>query len=206
MSDHLYITSSSKIDERHVFKDANLLLEYKIGGIGWLVLIYKHFGFDYPKFYKMDNLSKLGWLATELLLQNDFLKIYQPEDVGIVLSNKSSSLDTDIKYFETLKTIASPALFVYTLPNIVIGEISIRHHLKGENALFVSEQFEAGFMLRYVEGLFTDGSVQSCISGWLEFFGNNVEAVLYLVEKKENGTSLPFTEENINKLYQLTNG
>lgn len=172
----------------------------------WLVEVYKHFGFDYPKFYKMDNLSKLGWLATEILLKDGFLKTYKPEDVGIVFYNKSSSLDTDIKYFETIKTIASPALFVYTLPNIVMGEISIRHQLKGENALFVSDKFETGFMHQYVEGLFLGGSLEGCICGWLEFFGNNVEAGLYLVEKRKNGMSLPFTEENINKLYQLTNG
>ena len=206
MSDQLYISSGCKIDDRHVFKDGDLLLGKKIAGAEWFLGVYKYFGFDYPKFYKMDNLSKLGWLATEILLQNSFLKTYQPEDVGIVLFNKSSSLDTDIKYFETVKTIASPALFVYTLPNIVMGEISIRHHLKGENALFVSEQFDIGFMKQYVEDLFTNSSVQSCICGWLEFFGNNVEAALYLVEKTKNGISLPFTEENINKLYRLTNG
>lgn len=189
-----------------MFKDGDLLLGKKIAGSELLLGLYKHFGFDYPKFYKMDNLSKLGWLAAEILLQDGFLKAYKPEDVGILFYNKNSSLDTDIKYFETVKTIASPALFVYTLPNIVMGEISIRHQLKGENALFVSDQFEVGFMQQYVEGLFSRGSVQSCICGWLEFFGNNIEAALYLVEKKNNGLALPFTEENINKLYQLTNG
>ena len=94
---------------------------------------YRHFAFDYPKFYRMDNLSKLGWLAAEVLFQDVSIKPYQPEDVGIVLANRSSSLDTDIKYFESVKTIPSPALFVYTLPNIVMGEICIRHVLKGEN-------------------------------------------------------------------------
>ena len=178
------------------------MLEAKVGGVEWLLMIYKHFAFDYPKFYRMDNLSKLGWLSTEILLQNGLLKNYQPEDVGIVLSNKSSSLDTDIKYFETTRSVASPALFVYTLPNIVMGEVSIRHLLKGENAFFVSDHFEIGFMQQYVTGLFNDGSVQSCICGWLEFFGTHVEAALYLVEKMQIGTAIPFTQENINKLYQ----
>jgi len=183
-----------------------LLFEGNSVGTEWLLMVYKHFRFGYPKFYKMDNLSKLGWLATEVLLQNMDLKTYQPHDVGIVLTNKSSSLDTDFKYFETVKTIASPALFVYTLPNIVIGEISIRHQLKGENVLFVTKKFDIGFMLQYVQGLFTAGSVQSCICGWLEYFGTTIEAAMYLVEKSDNGTAIPFTKENINKIYQLTNG
>jgi hypothetical protein len=206
LSENLYISSSCKIDGRHVFKDAKLLLERKNDGIDWLLTIYKYFQFDYPKFYRMDNLSKLGWLGTELLLNEGFQKEYQPEDIGIALGNKSSSLDTDIKYFETVKAIASPALFVYTLPNIVMGEISIRHQLKGENALFVSNQFDVKFIQQYVHELFITGSVHCCICGWLEFFGSSLEAVLYLVEKTTNGIALPFTDENINKLYQLTNG
>jgi hypothetical protein len=205
LPDHLYIGTSCKIDGHHVYKDADLVFEDQVGGTEWLLRVYKGFAFDYPKFYRMDNLSKLGWLATEILLKDASIQSYQPEDVGIVLVNKSSSLDTDIKYFESVKAIPSPALFVYTLPNIVMGEISIRHHLKGENALFVSDRFDAVFMQKYVEGLFKDGSVKSCICGWLEYFGN-YEAALYLVEKMNKGISLPFTAENINKLYQLTNG
>lgn len=154
----------------------------------------------------MDNLSKLGWLATELLLMNGSHKKYRPEEVGVVLVNKNSSLDTDLKYYATSKAIASPALFVYTLPNIVIGEISIRHQLKGENALFVSDDFDPGFMRRYIQDLVSVGAVEACVCGWLDFFGNNMEAALYLVEKSDNVTSVRFTDENIYKLYQLTNG
>lgn len=202
----LYITSSCKINDRHIFKNAELLLEGKKGSTDWLITAYKHFELDYPKFYKMDGLSKLGWLATEILLREGYTRAYNPEEIGIVLTNKSSSLDTDIKYLESTKTIASPALFVYTLPNIVMGEISIRHHLKGESVLFVADQFESEFILQHVQDLFTEGAVESCICGWLEFFGNDIEADLYLVEKRKNGMSLPFTRENINKLYQLPHG
>jgi hypothetical protein len=172
----------------------------------WLGSIYRFFKFDYPKFYKMDNLSKIGFLATELLLESGSQKKYQPEDVGIVLFNRSSSLDTDMKYFETTKTVASPALFVYTLPNIVIGEISIRHQLKGENAMFISNLFDGQKIKQYVEDLFSSGAIQACLCGWLEFFGNNAEAALYMVEKEDTVGAVPFTEENINNLYQLTNG
>ena len=95
----------------------------------------------------MDSLSKLGWLAAEILLKDSFNKeaLSVRKMSGLVFANANSSLDTDIKYYETAKDIASPALFVYTLPNIVIGEICIRHNFKGENAFFISEQFDAGF-------------------------------------------------------------
>ena len=172
----------------------------------WLLSIYQHFKFNYPKFYKMDNLSKTGWLAAEVLMTERSILNYKAEDIGIVLANKNSSLDTDIKYFETVKTVPSPALFVYTLPNIVLGEISIRHHLKGENALFIFEKFEAGFIQQYVQTLFNTNAVQACICGWLDFFAPNCEAVICLVENASENSSPAFTEKNINNLYQLTNG
>ena len=202
----LYITSCCRIDNRYVHKNGELLLKQEGVGTEWLAAVYKHFGYDYPKFYRMDGLSKLGWLATELVLSDGYVKSYPPEDTGIVILNRSSSMDTDKKYLESVKTIASPALFVYTLPNIVLGEISIRHKLKGESALFVAERFDSEFMVQQVHDLFAEGSVESCICGWLEFFGNKIEAAVYFVEKKRNGISIPFTQENINKLYELPDG
>ena len=150
----------------------------------------------------MDNLSKLGWLANEVLLQGSFDKAkYKPEDIGIVLSNANSSLDTDTRYFETTKTIASPALFVYTLPNIVIGEISIRHHFKGENSFFVTGKFDAGFIEQYVNNLVNNNILQCCICGWVEVLDDNYNATLFLIEKDKSPNSVNFTKENLNKIY-----
>lgn len=153
----------------------------------------------------MDNLSKLGWLAAEILLQNrDLLKEYKAEEIGVVLSNASASLDTDIKYYETAMDIASPALFVYTLPNIVTGEICIRHKLKGENAFFIFNEFDAGFIQEYVSNLVSNNILQCCVCGWVELLEGAYRTVLFLVEKKEGGDA--FTKENLNKIYQLSNG
>ena len=170
----------------------------------FLVSVYHHFALQYPKFYKMDNLSKLGWLANEVLLQNSFEKEkYKPGDVGVVLANAGSSLDTDIKYYQTVKNIASPALFVYTLPNIVIGEISIRHHFKGENAFFITEEFDAGFMEQYVSNLINNNILQCCICGWVDVLDKNYNATLFLIEKDKSANSVNFTKENLTKIHQL---
>ena len=130
--------------------------------------------------------------------------------MGIVLSNASSSLDADIRYFDSVKDIASPALFVYTLPNIAIGEISIKHTFKGENAFFIFEKFDTDFIQQYVSILFGNGILQACICGWVEVAGDEYLAVLYLIEKEKNmvnsNTLMLFTTENLNKIYQLHNG
>lgn len=203
-----YITASCIISNGAIYKNGQLLFEAPAGEWqDFLVSAYRYFSLQYPKFYKMDNLGKLGWLANELLLQNVFNREkYKPEDVGVVLSNASASLDTDIKYYETVKSIPSPALFVYTLPNIAIGEICIRHGFKGENAFFVFPEFDAGFIEQYVSSLVNNNILQACICGWVEGLGNRYKAALFLVEKDKTADSVIFTAGNLNKIYQLHNG
>jgi hypothetical protein len=203
-----YITASCTINKGIVYKNGQPVFEQKKLNLPeFLMAAYRFFNLQYPKFFKMDNLSKLGWLANEILLQDIFdTEKYKPGDVGIVLSNANSSLDTDIKYFETTKTMASPAQFVYTLPNIVIGEISIRHHLKGENAFFIFPCFDAAFIEQYVSNLINNNILQCCICGWVDVLNENYNATLFLIEKDKTGNSVNFTKENLNKIYQLQNG
>lgn len=149
----------------------------------------------------MDNLSKLGWLASEILLKDSFQsENYNPEDIGIVLANSNSSLDTDLKYFESTKDFASPSLFVYTLPNIVMGEICIRNKFKGENAFFVQEKFDANFVEQYVNNLVNNNILQACICGWIDVVKEDYQAMLFLVEKKSSSDSVLFKTENIEKI------
>lgn len=202
------IISTCVISNHVVYKNEKSVFENKdVDPVNFLISVYKHLGINYPKFYKMDNLSKLGWLAAEILLKDNFNAAdYKPENIGVVLANASSSLDTDIKYYETAKSIASPALFVYTLPNIVIGEICIRHNFKGEHAFFIFDEFDAGFMEQYVGNLINNNILQCCICGWVEVLAHNFKAVLFLVEKGKPEVKHSFTKENINKIYKLENG
>jgi hypothetical protein len=178
-----YITASCAISNDIVYKNEKPVFENTHSSINdFLLNIYNHFDIKYPKFYKMDNLSKLGWLATEVLLMGSFDKTkYAPGEVGVVLSNANSSLDTDLKYFESTKEFASPSLFVYTLPNIVTGEICIRHHFKGENTFFIHEKFDANFIEQYVNNLVNNNILQACICGWVDVLLEDYRTVLFLV-------------------------
>jgi hypothetical protein len=203
-----HITASCIISNHIIYKNEKPVFENKGTELPeFLLSAYRHINIQYPKFYKMDNLCKLGWLANEVLLKDSFNATkYKPEDVGIVLSNANASLDNDIKYLETTKEIASPALFVYTLPNIVIGEISIRHTFKGENAFFIFEEFDAGFIEQYVSNLLDNDILQCCICGWVELLKDDYKAALFLIEKDKSTDSVNFTKENLTKIYQLQNG
>ena len=209
--DNIYIHGSCVISAAGLLKDGNVLLENKgLQVADFLQAIYLHFGIKYPKFYKMDNLSKLGWLTAEFLLEDFQKEGYAPEDIGVILANANASLDTDIKYFETTRSIPSPALFVYTLPNIMTGEICIRHHFQGENAFFIMDRFDADFMRQYVSNLINNNTLQACICGWVELLGDSYRSALMLVaagsDKKTGSNPQPFTMENIFKIYQSENG
>jgi hypothetical protein len=130
--------------------------------------IYKNYGIDYPKFYKMSALSKLGFLAAELLLKDLDLSGTEPGLISLVLANSSSSLHTDKIYQESVNTKPSPAIFVYTLPNIVIGEICIRNGIMGEGLFFIQEQFDRTFINDYASGLIHSGQALICIAGWVD--------------------------------------
>ncbi|MCX6333608.1 MAG: 3-oxoacyl-ACP synthase [Bacteroidia bacterium] len=150
--------------------------------------VYKHFSVSYPKFHKMDNLGKLGFLAAEILLKGrDIINKYPADKTGIMLMNSSSSLDTDRNHQRTISNsndyFPSPAVFVYTLPNVVIGEICIRHKFYGEGNFFIMEKFNPSFMVNYISQLFDNDIVDCCITGWVEIDGDNFESVLFLIEK-----------------------
>jgi hypothetical protein len=198
-----YITGSCTISQGTVFKSGHQLFEKRgTDAPAFLLSVYQHFGFNYSKYYKMDNLSKLGWLASEVLLKDTFKKEhYKPEQAGLVLANKNSSLDNDIKYFETVKDIASPSLFVYTLPNIVIGEICIRNNFKGEHAFYIQDQFDADFIAHQVNYLLDNDILQACICGWVDILQEEYKAVLFLVEKQQAKEAVLFSAENMKEIF-----
>lgn len=168
----------------------------------FLIDAYDSLQINYPKFYKMDALSKAGLVASEVMLKGRSLKDeYSPERIAVILSNASSSLDTDLKYDASTKKIPSPALFVYTLPNIVTGEICIRHGWKGENGFFIFEKFDAEFMVDYVEQVLHQGS-QACLAGWVELMGEEHDVFLYLVENKKRENARVHTGVQLTELYQ----
>ncbi|HKX86483.1 MAG TPA: hypothetical protein VJL37_07410 [Flavobacterium sp.] len=163
--------------------------------------IYKKNEIDYPKFFKMDGLSKLAFLASEIILKK-VARIDEENDIAVVFSNKSSSLDTDVKYQDSIASkeayFPSPAVFVYTLPNICIGEVSIKHNLKSENAFFIFDELPFEFIRNYAEVLLETQKAEKVLCGWVEYYQENYKAVVYLVEKVG---SLKHNEQIINTLY-----
>ncbi len=154
-----------------------------------LTRIYRSASLSYPKFFKMDNLSKTGYLAAEYLLRGT--PVDTPEikpDVAVVLMNSHASLDTDTSFQETisnpLEYFPSPSIFVYTLPNIMLGEICIRFKITGEGIVFISGEIDNDLIYHYIAALFNEGKCDSCIFGWVDFYADTPEAFLAIVYKE----------------------
>lgn len=153
---------------------------------------------NYPKFYKMDMLCKLGFVASELLLQKEgdrnigvkgvVEEENQRDDRAVILLNSSSSICDDSAYQKTIEHVddyfPSPMIFVYTLANIVTGEIALRNRYYGETNFYVIPQKDEKMMMQIVEDSFMDEHTTSAICGWLNCDDEeHFEADLYLVEK-----------------------
>ena len=197
------------IKNNRIYLDGRLYFEdlSTMGLKSFAVKAFRESGIKYPKFYKMDDISKLGFLAAELLMQS-VSKSFLDEEVGIVLSNSHSTLITDSKFQESVSDdknfFPSPAVFVYTLPNIMIGEISIRHKLRGENAFFIFDRFNAKIVTGYINRLFSAAKLKYCIGGWVDQSVDSYEAFLYWAEPfTEKSVAVEHNEQEIEKLYGI---
>ncbi len=163
--------------------------------------LYKELKLSYSKFFKMDNLSKLAFLGAEYIFRD--IETKTDKNVAIVLSNRASSLDTDRKHQHSIQDkdsyYPSPAVFVYTLPNIAIGEISIRHQLMSENAFFVFDSFNPQFLSNYADILIDKNKAESVLCGWVDYDNDQYEGFMYLVSHKGN---LKHTVKELTNIYQ----
>ena len=146
-----------------------------------LTALYKEKIGNYPKYYKMDGLSRLGFVASELLLGD------HPHQAAIILFNRSSSIDADRKYQASIAPddfFPSPSVFVYTLPNIVTGEIAIRHQWKTETSFYILSEHDDALIRQMAEAVLADGETDCVLTGWLDYEDDgHYEADLMMIKE-----------------------
>ena len=160
---------------------------------------YRQLHVDYPKFHKMDVLCKATFLATELMARDAGP---YPIDTALIFANRSSSYSSDEKHatgiYATQNPGASPATFVYTLPNIAMGEISIRHQLHSENVFFIFDSYLPEFLVPYTATALYDKQVQQGLCGWTEVTATLCDVLMYRVGRSG---SWAHTVANLKRLY-----
>lgn len=146
-----------------------------------LTSLYRQMIGNYPKFYKMDGLSRLGFVASEILLnaEKGDTDVERREEEGlleeraIIFFNHFSSIASDRNYKESINDkdnyFPSPSIFVYTLPNIVTGEIAIRNHFHGETSFFILPDKDERMMEEILQASCRDAQSKSFLTGWIDY-------------------------------------
>lgn len=199
----LGIQSYCSFNSEGIYKNGKpILLNENLSFDEFALKLYKQFKIGYSKYHKMDNLCKLAVLTSEFLLNNgQVLEDASPDEIAIILGNNSSSIISDTAHQKSIDELPSPAVFVYTLPNIMIGEMCIKYKITGENSCFQMKEFDASFFIKYVSHLFKKENYKYCITGWIDFDTNDYQAYLFLITNENSNTISKF-DENIKNLTQ----
>lgn len=177
---------SVKITQEEVVVDGEKL-DFESRGKEMLTEVYKTKIGDYPKFYKMDMLSRLAFVASELLIESEGQRVINNYQLtinmpntphltpntqrAVVLFNHSSSIIADCQYVKSIDKddfYPSPAAFVYTLPNITTGEIALRNGYHGETSFYLLAERNEKLMQRVIKSTFIDRDIKSVIGGWID--------------------------------------
>ena len=140
-------------------------------GASLITEVFKKYLADGSRFFKMDLYSRLAYVGTSLLAK-DSLADYDPEDVALVIFTQNGSVLADRKHLSTFSNpeefYPSPAVFINTLPNVVLGEIAVKNNVKGETTLVLLPSRDEAAMSRIIEatGSVTGPAVMIC--GWID--------------------------------------
>ena len=198
-----FITSYCHLDHESCSVNGEVIAERdRESDESWFKQLYKNQEFIYPKFYKMDTLSQSGYLLSEMIkrAQPSLVTSYKDDEIAMLFANQFSSADSDLRFEKSYKEqgTPSPALFVYTLPNIVLGEIAILNKWYGENMFAVLPKFAPDFFVNYVQILMSTGT-RAVLCGWLGITGDQVNVFVFLVENRGQ-PGMEFNTENLAKI------
>ncbi len=162
--------------------------------------LYQSLKIDYPKFHKMDSLSQLALVMIHALVK----KTEIDKNTILLFANSISSFNTDIKHQESIRPEAyfpSPATFVYTLPNISLGEVAIKYQLKNENLFLVCDHFSPTLYTKHAFIYFNDGA-ETALCLWLDDHKNNLDGFAFILTKSDvKSANITETQSKLNELY-----
>ncbi|MCO5260954.1 MAG: hypothetical protein M9916_12495 [Crocinitomicaceae bacterium] len=186
----------------------NGTVKFQFQDDNWLKECYHKLMLDYPKFYKMDDLSKMAILSVELLKENAYLNNFNKDELELIFANSNASQHTDVKFIDSYTNIGnpSPSLFVYTLPNILTGELAIKHKWYGENTFLIASKFDTQLFENKLKHAQMKGA-KHCLCGWVDSKVEKngtltQESFLFLVALNEENSTISEELEALFKKYK----
>jgi len=171
----------------------------------------------YPHFGRLDRYSRLGLSAIAFALKDAELDRWtHPRPINIIASTVHGSLDTDLKYYDTVipedGRLASPNLFAYTLPNSYLGEAAIRFGLTGASYVISESTRSELWCLRMALSGMAGGQFDKALGGrcdlghcppYSESDRSAGGALFFVIEKKAINTCTVYGDLDINNRGEL---
>ena len=149
---------------------------YESTGSALVSEIFKKKLLDGSRFFKMDLFSRLAYVATGLLAK-DALADYAPEDIALFIFTQNGSVLADRKHLSTFSNpeefYPSPAVFINTLPNVVLGEIAVMNTIKGETTLVMLPCRDDALIDSIVKASLSSTRPSIMIYGWVDCDADN---------------------------------
>jgi len=127
------------------------------------------------RYGRFDRYTKLGCAGIALAVRDAGLDTADKKrPVGIVVSTAYESYASDLDFYQTTiegnGVFASPNLFSYTLPGIVLGEMAI--HFKMTGPTIITGEADSGgpglAALRTASEILQSGLCDTVVAGWLD--------------------------------------
>jgi hypothetical protein len=199
------IVHFSRLTHRALIVDGRTLVELSAceekNSLVRIHLLYKKAAFNYPKFFKMDPLCKAGMLC--LLPFAEYLNTHpQASEGGLLFFTDTGCRLTDEEHIRLMNSSsASPAVFVYTLPNIILGEWSIFSRWVGYGQCFLMPAFNALYVAQRMAAFKADFPRAPLVAGWCSVNDDFFEGILLIChDSKASETELA---KQISHIYHL---
>jgi 3-oxoacyl-(acyl-carrier-protein) synthase len=128
-----------------------------------------------PTYRRLDHQCRALVLAAEACGVDAVLSPEQRHDAALFTETCLGSIEVDLRYTQSLGSdMVEAAIFPYTLPSTCLGEVALRHGLRGPSNCFSVETSQTGESLREALRLLRDREVEHAVVGIVDVLGQPV--------------------------------
>lgn len=145
------------------------VLDAPVESLRWSAL----FDAPYPGFRRLDALSRCVSIAAEAAGVSVSIRAEVRRDTALVLCTGYGCLASDMRFAASLApgAMLQPAVFPYTLPSTCLGDLAIRHGLRGPLLCLTASEGRAAVALTEAHALIQLGDARAA----LVCFGEGLE-------------------------------
>ena len=125
-----------------------------------------------PTFRRLDRASRALVLAAEAAGLGALLPRDARDETALVIETERGSLEADLRFARSLSPgPALGAVFPFTLPSASLGEVAIRHRLRGPAVCLSVDTGSQGEALAEAARLLEEGEARYAVAGCVEACG-----------------------------------